>query len=112
VADATIHAPSPLYFHEHSHLWTATTKGISMSRTVSEPEFDCAIRAMLADLEGIGSVTGPGRSGALAAVYASHILGVAFIPYGTMGEAVYVDWCTGGETCNDCQTCGSCNWAT
>jgi hypothetical protein len=61
-----------------------------MTRTVSEGEFDRAIRAMLADLEGIGSVTGPGRSGALAAVYASHILGVAFIPYGTMGEAVPV----------------------
>ena len=51
-----------------------------MTRTVSEAEFDRAIRAMLADLEGIGSVTGPGRSGALAAVYACHILGVAFIP--------------------------------
>lgn len=28
------------------------------------------------------SVTGPGRSGAIAAVYASHILGIPFIPYG------------------------------
>jgi hypothetical protein len=31
----------------------------------------------------IGSVTGPGRSGAVAAVHASHHLGVPFIPYGS-----------------------------
>ena len=31
----------------------------------------------------IGSVTGPGRSGTVAAVYASHHLGVPFIPYGS-----------------------------
>ena len=28
------------------------------------------------------AVVGPGRSGAIASVYASHILGVPFIPYG------------------------------
>jgi hypothetical protein len=61
-----------------------------MTRIISEVEFNGAIRASLADVDGIGSVTGPGRSGALAAVYASHILGVAFLPYGTMGEAVPV----------------------
>lgn len=30
----------------------------------------------------VGSVTGPGRSGAIAAVYASHILSIPFIPFG------------------------------
>lgn len=29
-----------------------------------------------------GAVTGPGRSGAIASVYASHMLGIPFIPYG------------------------------
>lgn len=35
-------------------------------------------------LQGISakSVTGPGRSGAIASVYASHMLGIPFIPYG------------------------------
>ena len=54
--------------------------GIKMY-TVSETEFDYRIREMLADVEA-GAVTGPGRSGAIAAVYASHILGIPFIPYG------------------------------
>lgn len=30
----------------------------------------------------VGSVTGPGRSGAIASAMASHILGVPFIPFG------------------------------
>lgn len=51
-------------------------------RIISEAEFSIAIRKALADLTDVGCVTGPGRSGAIAAVYASHILGVAFIPYG------------------------------
>jgi len=34
-----------------------------------------------ADLRSIGMVTGPGRSGAIAAVYTSHILRIPFIPY-------------------------------
>ena len=50
-------------------------------RIVSEGEFAAAIRTALQGVE-VGSVTGPGRSGAVAAVYASHILGVPFIPYG------------------------------
>lgn len=49
-------------------------------RTVQEPEFRERIRAVLAGVEA-RAVTGPGRSGAVASVYASHILGVPFIPY-------------------------------
>lgn len=30
------------------------------------------------------AVTGPGRSGAIASVYASHFLKIPFIPYGTV----------------------------
>lgn len=53
-----------------------------MARIVSEAEFNIAIRKALSELEDVAWVTGPGRSGAIAAVYASHILGVPFIPYG------------------------------
>ena len=44
-------------------------------RIVSETEFAQRIRTVLYDhsLANIGAVTGPGRSGAIAAVYASHI---------------------------------------
>ncbi len=52
------------------------------ARVVSEAEFADAIRVRLADIaEPIGCVTGPGRSGAVAAVYASHILRVPFVPF-------------------------------
>jgi hypothetical protein len=53
-------------------------------RIVSEAEFAERIRVVLSNhrLESIGAVTGPGRSGAVAAVYASHILDVPFIPFG------------------------------
>lgn len=53
-------------------------------RIVSEPEFQARLVEVLSTLpaDKIGSVTGPGRSGAVAAVYASHLLGVPFIPYG------------------------------
>jgi adenine/guanine phosphoribosyltransferase-like PRPP-binding protein len=50
-------------------------------RIVSETEFAERLRDVLAGIE-CGAVTGPGRSGAVAAVYASHALGVPFIPYG------------------------------
>ncbi len=54
-------------------------------RIVSEAEFDIKLRYILSchDLEDIGAVTGPGRSGAVAAVYTSHLIGVPFIPYGS-----------------------------
>lgn len=53
-------------------------------RVIREGEFKVMIRSLLDEYrgEGIGSVTGPGRSGAVAAVYASHMLGVPFVPYG------------------------------
>lgn len=58
-------------------------------RIISEAEFSGRIHGLLLDdngkvataYEGVGSVTGPGRSGAIAAVYASHVLGVPFVPY-------------------------------
>lgn len=49
-------------------------------RTVHEPEFRQRVREALQGIEA-ACVTGPGRSGAVASVYASHILGVPFIPY-------------------------------
>jgi hypothetical protein len=49
-------------------------------RIVTEAEFSERIRERLRDVT-VGSVTGPGRSGAVAAVYASHILHVPFIPF-------------------------------
>ncbi|BBB99718.1 hypothetical protein [Bradyrhizobium elkanii] len=53
-------------------------------RIVSEAEFAQRIRTVLFNkrVEHVGCVTGPGRSGAVAAVYASHILGIPFIPFG------------------------------
>lgn len=67
-------------------------------RIVSEVEFSEAIRAALNGerFDCVGSVTGPGRSGAVAAVYASHILGVPFIPFGAnapthLGQILVVD---------------------
>jgi hypothetical protein len=51
-------------------------------RIIYEPEFRERMCEILAEARDVGAVTGPGRSGAVAAVYASHILGVPFIPYG------------------------------
>lgn len=51
-------------------------------RVVSEAEFAARMKSML--FGGIArGVTGPGRSGAIASVYASHILGIPFLSYGT-----------------------------
>lgn len=52
-----------------------------MARIVSEEEFSGALRAKL-DGVAAKAVVGPGRSGAVASVYASHFLGIPFIPYG------------------------------
>lgn len=67
-------------------------------RIVSEPEFHARLVEVLADLpaDQIGNVTGPGRSGAVAAVYASHKLGVPFIPFGSrcpthLGRLLIID---------------------
>lgn len=71
---------------------------MTMARIVSEAEFRARLAGMLAsaDLGDVGSVTGPGRSGAVAAVYASHLLGVPFIPFGSpapahLGRVLIVD---------------------
>jgi len=67
-------------------------------RTVSECEFRTRLQEVLSqlDVSSIGSVTGPGRSGAIAAVYASHMLRVPFIPYGAqaptqLGRLLIID---------------------
>lgn len=68
-------------------------------RIISEEEFSTALRRMLLAHPAAsdwGSVTGPGRSGAVAAVYASHIMHIPFIPYGSdaplhLGPLLIVD---------------------
>lgn len=50
-------------------------------RVVTETEFAAKLREVLLDVEA-GCVTGPGRSGAIAAAYASHFLGIPFLPIG------------------------------
>lgn len=69
-----------------------------MVRVVSESEFRFRLQHMLlgGDYAEVGVVTGPGRSGAVAAVYASHILRVPFIPFGAkcpedLGALLIVD---------------------
>ena len=71
-------------------------------RVVGEEEFRRELAlALLTDdaVADVGSVTDPGRSGAIAAVYASHILGVPFIPYGSkaplqLGRLLIIDTAT------------------
>jgi hypothetical protein len=53
-----------------------------MAHVVSEEEFAKVLRSKLKGLQP-KAVTGPGRSGAIASAYASHILGVPFLPFGT-----------------------------
>ena len=48
-------------------------------RIVSEGEFSKAIKDKLSGID-CDCVTGPGRSGAIASVYASHILKIPFLP--------------------------------
>jgi hypothetical protein len=57
----------------------------SAVRIVSEAEFSERLRLVLQNhrLGHIGAVTGPGRSGAIAAAYTSHLLGIPFIPFGS-----------------------------
>lgn len=56
---------------------------MSSWRVVSEAEFSETIKQTLNDpfYKTFRGVTGPGRSGAVAAVYASHILGVPYITF-------------------------------
>ena len=66
-------------------------------RIVTEAEFAARIAAITDETpEACGWVTGPGRSGAIAAVYASHLLGIPFVPYGSfaapsLGRVLIVD---------------------
>lgn len=50
-------------------------------RVVAEQEFALVLRQKLSGIKA-KAVVGTGRSGAIASVYSSHILGVPFIPYG------------------------------
>ena len=70
-------------------------------RIVEEAEFSATVTERLAGLTGYDFVTGPGRSGAIAAVYASHFLGIPFIPYKAScpGRPLIVDTaCLTGRT--------------
>ncbi len=50
-------------------------------RIVLEPEFRERLSNKLSNLKmNVKSVMGPGRSGAVASVYASHFLGIPFLP--------------------------------
>lgn len=67
-------------------------------RVVSETEFYARMKEVLdgGDFDDAGCVTGPGRSGSLAAVYVSHYLHIPFIPYGqeapaNLGRILVVD---------------------
>lgn len=56
---------------------------------ISEPEFNLALRELLSTIstdDFPGWVTGPGRSGAIAAVYTSHLLGIPFLPFGQFAD--------------------------
>lgn len=53
-------------------------------RIITEPEFKAALIANLdqwCDLGAYDFVTGPGRSGAICAVYVSHLVGLPFVPF-------------------------------
>lgn len=71
-------------------------------RTVTEEEFAEKIAEVLAadaEVAECGMVLGPGRSGAVAAVYASHLLHIPFIPYGQkwnpdLGRLLIIDTAT------------------
>ena len=65
-------------------------------KIISEPEFRARLAEVVVSLPEVGSVTGPGRSGAVAAVYASHQVGIPFIPYGSrcpveLGRLLVID---------------------
>lgn len=57
-------------------------------RIVSEIEFRERIAQIIREVpSSCAWVTGPGRSGAVASVYASHLLGIPFVPYGSFAAA-------------------------
>lgn len=55
---------------------------------VTEAEFKALIQEIYTDIPSdVEWVTGPGRSGAIAAVYVSYAFGLPFIPYCSLGPA-------------------------
>lgn len=67
-------------------------------RIVNENEFRIRLEEVLSQsqINHVGAVTGPGRSGAIAAVYASHFLHIPFVPYGAkhpehLGQLLIID---------------------
>lgn len=66
-------------------------------RIITEAEFAERIKRIVHEVPNdVAWVTGPGRSGAIAAVYASHILHIPFVPYGCaaaseLGRVLIVD---------------------
>lgn len=60
-----------------------------MTKYITEPEFAARIRDEAAWLAHAGYrwITGPGRSGSIAAVYMSHAAGIPHVPYGSPGPA-------------------------
>ncbi len=50
---------------------------------IGEEEFRLKLAEVLKSWSGYGCVTGPGRSGAVASVYASHLTGLPWVPFGT-----------------------------
>lgn len=77
-----------------------------MAQVISEKEFSLKLLMLLnsCDLSKVRCVTGPGRSGAIASVYTSHILGVPFVPFGQelpdyMNPILIIDTaCSSGKT--------------
>jgi len=71
-------------------------------RLITEEEFRSECIAKLCNEFGkYDYVTGPGRSGAIASVYASHYLGIPFVPYKhfSHGTPLIVDTaCQSGRT--------------
>lgn len=64
---------------------------------ITEPEFVTQLRETLADpvYATVASVTGPGRSGAMASIYASQLLDIEYVPCGreprTGGPILLID---------------------
>ena len=68
-------------------------------KIISEQEFADRLDRLVKSRPDLGQfkfVTGPGRSGAIASVYASHALGIPFLPYGSKvgGEVLVIDTVT------------------
>ena len=66
---------------------------VRVMRIISEEEFKTRIVEVLKEVDkdcNIGCVTGPGRSGAVAAVYASHLLRIPFVPFGTFKIPIHL----------------------